>query len=267
MRKARTGGTLGERGQMASSQRQPVLSYPPCYALVSGGKDSFTQAKVLQKAGKLIACVAIETHISTPDWKQFLEKTCDEHRMPLEFYQTNESYENLVIKYGFPGPSKHSWFMRYLKGRGIKQFKKYRPGEVLASGVRQYESVKRAASVRPFSMWEGVPVLAPIFDWTTEETWAYFNDHFSERAPAYATLQISGDCLCGSYANEGEFDALKFHYPEIGKQFTDLGESIKHKHPTRCQWGWASDEKITQTAEEAVVCFDCPRNRELELAP
>lgn len=239
------------------------ISYPKCYALVSGGKDSLTTAKVLQKAGLLEAAVAIKTRLSTPDWEEFVRRVCDEHNMPLEIYETDESYEKLVLQYGFPGPTKHKWFMDYLKGRGIRKFKKYRPGAILASGVRQDESVKRAASVKPVGDWENVPILAPIFDWTTKETWDYFYDHFKERAPAYSTLQISGDCLCGAYANEGEYDALQFHYPAIGKTMIELGQERDRqmrgcgKKPTRCEWGWGWKQPIKQKADEAMACFDC----------
>lgn len=42
------------------------ISYPKCYALMSGGKDSLSTAQVLHEAGKLEACVSLETGISTP---------------------------------------------------------------------------------------------------------------------------------------------------------------------------------------------------------
>jgi 3'-phosphoadenosine 5'-phosphosulfate sulfotransferase (PAPS reductase)/FAD synthetase len=150
------------------------ISYPKLYALVSGGKDSLTTAHVLAEAVKLEACVALETGISTPDWKEFVSKVCEERGWPLEFYATDYTYEQFVLKYGFPGPSKHSWAMRYLKGRAIRAFRRQHPYGILASGVRADESDKRAISTRPVGAWEGTPILAPIYDWTTEETWAYF---------------------------------------------------------------------------------------------
>ena len=96
------------------------ISYPPVYSLVSGGKDSLTAAHVLDTAGKLIACVALETGISTPDWKEFVIKTCSDRGWPLEFYATDEKYEDFVRKYGFPGPSKHAWIMQKLNGEHIR---------------------------------------------------------------------------------------------------------------------------------------------------
>ena len=234
------------------------LSYPKVFALVSGGKDSLSTAQVLHDAGKLAGCVALETGLSTPDWKEFVRATCDARGWPLQFFKTDASYEQFVTKYGFPGPSKHSWVMRVLKGRCIRKFRQMHPDGILASGVRIDESQKRAANTKAVGHWEGAPILAPIYDWTTEETWAYFHDNGFERSPAYATLQISGDCLCGSYAREGEKESIDFHYPEIGKYLDDLGASIKEKHPSRCQWGWAwKKPQVAKRGGEAMVCVEC----------
>jgi len=234
------------------------ISYPKCYALFSGGKDSFSTAKVLDQAGKLVACVALRTGIAVPEWEDSVRILCDKNNWPLEFYTTTESYEDFVIRYGFPGPTKHSWIMQKLKGRAVAQFRKYRPGAILASGVRLDESVKRLGNVRPVGQWEGVPILAPIFDWTTEETWAFALSGGYERPEAYSNLQISGDCLCGAYAREGEYEALKFHYPDLGRSMDSLGESIKERHPKRCQWGWGWKQEVTKkTTAEQFGCVEC----------
>ena len=239
------------------------LSYPKCYALVSGGKDSLTTAQVLHEAGKLTGCVVLDTGISTPDWKPFVEKTCADRGWPLEFYAAPpNAYDDFVLRYGFPGPSKHSWVMRVLKGRCIRQFRKVHPDGILASGVRVAESMKRAASTKAVGQWEGTPILAPIYDWTTDETWAFFRDRGFERAPGYSTLQISGDCLCGAYAREGEPEAVAFHYPQIWARFQMLGEAVKETHPTRCTWACGWKHKIKPKSKgEAMVCVECaPRD-------
>lgn len=233
------------------------LYYPKCYALVSGGKDSLSTAQALDRAGKLEACVALETGLSTPDWKEFVMRVCDERGWRLEFYRTPSSYDELVVRYGFPGPAMHNIFMSYLKGRCVRQFKKARPAAVLASGVRSGESVRRAGTLRPVGLWENVPILAPIYQWTTDETWAYFREHGFERAPAYSTLQISGDCLCGSFAREDEVSALRFHYPEIAARFDGLTEEIKTTHPKRSQWGWGWNRPREKGKRERFLCVEC----------
>ena len=77
------------------------LSYPKVYALVSGGKDSLTTAQVLHEAGKLAGCVALDTGLSTPDWKPFVEKVCADRRWPLK--STPSSRASTMISFcGMP---------------------------------------------------------------------------------------------------------------------------------------------------------------------
>lgn len=233
------------------------ISYPKCFALVSGGKDSLTTASVLAEAGKLEACVALKTGLSTPDWEAFVVKTCADRGWSLEIFESGASYDDLVIKYGFPGPAKHKWFMDYLKGRAIRKFRKAHPRGVLASGVRSAESSRREIHTAPVSMWEDTPILAPIYDRTTGEVWDYFYSRGFERAPAYSTLQISGDCLCGAFARPDEKAAVDFHYPEIGAHFDALGKHIKDTHPTRCKWGWGHQQKVKKPKGVSAVCVEC----------
>lgn len=238
------------------------LSYPACYALVSGGKDSLSVAQMLHEKGKLISCVSLETGISTPDWKEFVIKTCADRGWPLEFFATKESYDDLVLEYGFPGPARHPKFMDRLKGRAIREFRKAHPKGILASGVRANESARRVGNTSMIGMWEGTPIIAPIYDWTTDETWAFFRDRGFERAPGYTTLQISGDCLCGAFAREDELAAVEFHYPEIGARFAALKEQLKDRCPKRCEWGWGCKTPMKEPKrDEAMVCVECaPRD-------
>lgn len=238
------------------------LYYPKCWALISGGKDSLSMAQTLHEAGKLEGCVSFKTGVATPDWAQFVESVCKNRRWPLEFYETPESYDDLVIEHGFPGPGRHKKFMDRLKGRCVRVFKSNHPRGVLASGTRSDESSRRKFGTMPLGVWEGVPVIAPIYDWTTDETWEFFRDRGFERAPAYSTLQISGDCLCGAFAREGENEALKFHYPEVGARFDVLTAQLKEKCPQRCEWGWGWEQPIKRrTLGESLICSECaPRD-------
>ena len=240
------------------------LYYPKCYALVSGGKDSLSAAQILHESGKLSACVALETGISTPDWKDFVIKVCADRNWPLEFFATSSSYADLVAQFGFPGPAQHNMIMNHLKGRAIRAFHKAHPKEILASGVRQLESVRRLANTKAISCWEGVSILAPIYDWTTDETWAFFYDRGFERAPAYSTIQISGDCLCGAYARKDELDAIRFNYPAIAKKFDALGAEIQAQHPKYSKWGWGCEVPTKRKSlVESVICAECgPRSLE-----
>lgn len=232
--------------------------YPPCFALVSGGKDSLSTAQVLADADRLIGCVALGTGISTPDWRDFVIDTCNARNWPLEFHHSTENYDDLVRRYGFPGPGAHQKFMSYLKGRAIREFRRKHPNGILASGTRKDESARRFINAKPISFWEGVPILAPIYDWTTEETWDFFRSNGFKRAPAYQLLMISGDCLCGAFAVQGEAAALRLAYPTVADRLDALGREIQDTFPKRCKWGWGWQEgRKGKTTREAAICPEC----------
>lgn len=234
------------------------IYYPPCFALVSGGKDSLSTAQVLADADRLLGCVCLATGISTPDWRDFVITTCTARGWPVEFHHTDTSYEGLVRTYGFPGPGMHQQFMTYLKGRAIREFRRKHPNGVLASGTRKNESNRRFINTKPVSFWEGVPILTPIYDWTTDETWEFFWANGFDRAPAYSMLMVSGDCLCGAFAQQGEAAALRLAYPEVAKRFDEIGHQIKNDFPRRCEWGWGWKEKRKgKSAREASLCQEC----------
>lgn len=235
-----------------------TASLPKCWALLSGGKDSLSTAQALEDQGLLAGVASFETGVSTPDWKPFVEKVCEERKWRHKFYKTTESYDALVLEYGFPGPGRHKKFMDRLKGRCIRQFRREFPDGILASGTRGGESKRREIGTSPVSMWEGAPIVAPIYHWSTDETWAYFRDRGFERAPGYSTLQISGDCLCGSFAREGEREALEFHYPTLGERFRGLTEQIgKRIASGRHLWGWGWKQPVKKDKVTSAICVEC----------
>ena len=225
---------------------------PKFYCLYSGGKDSTVAASVLAEVGMLAAVVTIRTGIAAPDWYPFIRKTCEAQGWPLEVYETPVSYDKLVQQYGFPGPGAHGMFMNYLKGRAIRVFKHAHPDACLASGVRKDESARRFRQTREWSIFEGVPVWAPIWDWTTEDTWRYFNAHGFQRSPAYAILCISGDCLCGAFASPGEREMIASAYPEVHARLQRL-EVI-------CGASWGGRAATSRAKRQtSIVCTDCAK--------
>jgi 3'-phosphoadenosine 5'-phosphosulfate sulfotransferase (PAPS reductase)/FAD synthetase len=212
----------------------------------------------LQEADRLLGCVALDTGINVPEWRPTLEKMCAKEGWPLEVFSTDESYEDLVRKYGFPGVSKHKWMVDYLKGRGVVKFRKAHPDAPLASGVRVAESSRRSLSTLPISKWEGVTIYAPILYWTTSDVWKYVKERGYERPQSYTNLGISGDCLCGSFAAEWERDAIKKHYPSIDERLKVLeADPCVQAHKRRACWGWSKKRLHQKTGVEALICVEC----------
>src|SRR5712692_6303431 len=95
------------------------------WSLFSGGKDSIATAYHLAEIGRLSGLVYLETGIGTHDIYPHVKRVAEEFDWTLETYRTDHNYEDLVLKYGFPSAKgSHQWFMSYLKGRGIRQFRK-----------------------------------------------------------------------------------------------------------------------------------------------
>lgn len=237
------------------------MKLEPAYALFSGGKDSFAVAKQLQLHGMLLGCVAIDTTISVPEWRSNIETLCTKHGFPLQVIRTPFSFERFVRTYGFPGPAIHSYAMNRLKGRAIRVLRKQSPGIILASGVRKHESQRRFRNVKGGeSVFEGLRVIAPLYDWTDDQVWAFVREHGYERPDVYSRLQISGDCLCGAFAREGEDEALRFWYPEMAQYLDDLRCLVPAEKP--CQWGWGCKSKRkAKRGGERVICVECGDNK------
>lgn len=220
-----------------------------CWALYSGGKDSTAVVQWLMDNDLLAGIVTIDTGMSTPDWRPFIEKSCQQWGQIPEVYKTTANYDDLVLKYGFPGPAKHGMFMNYLKGRAIRQFKKVHPGAVLASGVRSAESQRRFRNTKEWGLFEGVRVWAPLYNWETWRVWEFFKSRGHRRSPAYETLCMSGDCLCGAYATKLERAAIKAFYPETFERIERLEKR------TGKEWGWGANRE--RRGRRSPVCVDC----------
>lgn len=152
--------------------------------------------------------------------------------------------------------------MDRLKGRCVRIFKKNYPGAILASGTRKNESKRRFGGTKPFSFWEGVPIIAPVYDWPTDAVWKFFYDRGFTRAPAYSTVGISGDCLCGSFVDDpDERRAVDVHYPAIGAELDDISRELKRRGTCpaiRCEWGWGYKRpKKGKSVAENAICFEC----------
>jgi len=227
----------------------------PLYCLFSGGKDSFATASVLQGTGRLLGCILLDTGISVPEWKTGCIALCEQHGFPYEVIPTPIRYEWFVYRYGFPGPGMHGQVMTYLKGRCIREFKRQYPGASLASGVREEESARRGFHVQEVSVWEGVTVYAPLFDWTTEQVLAYVEAKGYEKPQSYLILGTSGDCLCGAFARDHERDAIAAHYPSVDRRLIEIEASRGER------WGQRAVDKLLGVIDpnQLAICWDCQR--------
>lgn len=211
------------------------------WGLLSGGKDSVCAAHVLASQSKLAGCVFLDTGISCPDTRPFVERLCSQQGWPLRIYSPPKSYEELVRKYGFPqGLVGHSWAFGALKERGIRAaIKDLGTGTTFASGARRKESARRARSVaRGFRHNYGIRIENPIVEWSTAQTWAYLRDQHLDVSPSYLALGRSGDCLCGAFSQRGEADAIRRAYPDVAARIEGLELEVASLFPyPKNRWG------------------------------
>ena len=232
------------------------------YALVSGGKDSITAAIQTDRIQKLTGVLFIDTTIGLAETKAFVEQTCQERGWSLTILRPKTSYEDMVLKYGFPGPSHHRMAFIYLKWQPIYYWIKERDDKdqiALISGVRRKESNRRGRTTEAIKIdptYKHMVWVAPIIDMSDAEVWNFVRTENIEVSPSYKTLHISGDCLCGAYSRRGEAELITQFYPDIAKQIQDLEKRCSVKY---CTWGRQSSMKGAKDQQllEGWLCADC----------
>src|SRR3990167_7660575 len=117
------------------------------YGCLSGGKDSISATDVADKKGVLDGVLFIETGIGTTksimgdkSTKEFVVDYCTERGWKLTIIKPTITYEEFVMKFGFPTVRFHNVVMGYLKYHPLRRFVvSKRPEKVaLISGVRKF---------------------------------------------------------------------------------------------------------------------------------
>lgn len=232
------------------------------WCLFSGGKDSITMTHYVMSQGLADGVLFVDTGINLPETVQFVKDVCTKYGWRLEISTTTYTYEDLVMKFGFPGPRWHNYFFTYLKENAIRKFVRKVDGKevILYSGVRTSESVQRFKNARETKVGRRI-YKVPILDWTTEQVWKYIHDNGLPINPVYQTLHISGDCLCGSFADQTEVDLLLTFYPDLAKRIGDLEKRRAALTDVRCKYGGTKGamgvEESSKNLQERMTCSEC----------
>lgn len=239
------------------------------YCLYSYGKDS---GSVLdwaykQKIPNFKGALAINTTIHIPEWPKLVREHCDSLGYDCTIISRADggTFEDCSLEYGFGGPGMHSTIMRYLKLDPLRALQKRDKEDkiLFLSGIRLDESKKRFGTVKPVSSDHGW-FVAPLYNWPNEKVAKYVEENKISKSPAYETLELSGDCLCGCNALPGEFRLIEIFYPEIAARIKRLEELVR-KTKAYYLWGDRGIElrkeikicKKTGKAVESMVCAEC----------
>lgn len=248
--------------------REAIEAYNPshAFALFSGGHDSLAVTHVAMRHPEVSAAVHINTGIGIEETRTFVRETCEGRGWTLiERHPPELTYEQMVLKYGFPGPGGHLYPFSWLKERALhKLIREHRiPNRniMLITGVRKQESERRMGHVQPI-LKDGRKIwVAPLTDWTARDVGDYIESAGLKRNPVVDMLHMSGECLCGAFAKPGELEWISAWYPRIGKQIRDL-ECRAEEAGVHCKWGVRPPKRYQQIRQgqmELMLCWSCSR--------
>ena len=222
------------------------------FALFSGGHDSLVATYIASHHPKFTAAVHINTGIGIRATREFVYKTCRNHGWKLIEYKAAENvkgngdpdpqvYEELVLEYGFPGPTKfgHNLMYNRLKerqiGRLIREHKQYWNDKIiLVSGCRSQESRRRMGHVKEIQV-DGCRVWnAIIHDWSKRDVNEFIHQIGLKPNPVVELLCKSGECLCGAFAQKGELAELAAFFPKEAEYIRALEQKVMKRFP----WRW-----------------------------
>ena len=220
------------------------------YVAYSGGKDSgIVLDYVAKEFPKYFRGVLfINTGIGTDETLNFIKEYCKERKYPLHVVRPEDvkrvrktkvgnpgevySYEKLVLRYGFPQQGFHTITMRHLKYFPMRKFIKDRikDGEkpCIVGGIRKNESKRRKMKWKKYLYNDGkMWFVSPLFFKSNDWVYKYFIENDIKRSPVYDTLHISGDCLCGCFAQSGELEALRMFHPEVYEKIRKIEKKLR----------------------------------------
>lgn len=218
------------------------------FALCSGGKDSIVAThKTMQEAAgdkKNAVVVYLDTTIGIEANRQYVEDLCDEYNWQLWTLRTQQTFEQMVEEYGFPGPSMHKMAYSYLKERQLSKLASVAEDPHFYTGIRINESDRRMRNYDEEDEMLGATWHKPIAHWTLDDVEAYIEDHNIPENELWNQGHFK-DCGCGAYGSPSELIELEADYPEVYERIRKLEESVdRDDEYTTWGWGALSDEQL-----------------------
>jgi len=230
------------------------MSSPDRFALCSGGRDSAVSThKLMEETAderKEPIVVYLDTGIGIEENHEYVKEWCDAEGWQLWTLRTNESYEDLVKEYGFPGPSKHTMFYAALKERQLQRLSSRVENPHFHTGIRAGESRRRMGNAEREHEQLGAVWHSDIIDWTHEEVLQYIEEHDIPENPLWDKGHFK-DCGCGAYGSPEELLEVQADYPEMYQRLTDL-ENAVDRDDEYGRWGWGqmSEAELRQVRAE-----------------
>jgi 3'-phosphoadenosine 5'-phosphosulfate sulfotransferase (PAPS reductase)/FAD synthetase len=232
--------------------------------LFSGGNDSTVMCHLMRK--RLTHLGHANTTIGIEKTREFVRQTASQWGIELmEFAPPREvdHYRSLVLDQGFPGPGHHFKMYQRLKERGLHQMRRTLVKEknqriVFVAGRRREES-RRRANIPEMEREGSMVWVSPMVHWTKMDLNTYRLMHDVPVNEVTDLLHMSGECLCGSFAHEGELDEIEMWFPETARIIKSLEQEIADREDIpnkRKKWGWGAGEK-PKKEKVGALCTSC----------
>lgn len=288
--------------QAAQLYESVVSLYNPYVrvALVSGGDDSMTLIEVLRWVGEVDYVVHVDTTTGLEATQEHVYNYCNANKLPLIITRTNEeTFEEIVLESGFPGPAQHGTMYIRLKERALRLVQRRfqlensfcmvngynspsgkRQTPLIAdpetgipvtkskriimyfTGARSDESVRRMGNVVPVSK-EGNQVWVNlIHNFTKSDVHQIQAQNKVVRNPASSLIGLSCECLDGAFGDNNELRLITsiFHKDKTVKMLNNLECRLKgHKYGAYGHGGLNKNLPIETTS--AALCSTCINNR------
>jgi len=235
--------------------------------LFSGGNDSTVLAHMVRH--RVDHAVHANTTIGIEATRQFVRDTCESWSLDLIERVAPVSYRDLVVERGFPGPAMHYKMYQRLKERCLNQARNEliefprRERILFIAGRRRAES-RRRVSIPLHETVGSVIWASPLAMWTKEDMALYraISEQNGDPVPFNSVsdaLGMSGECLCGAFAQKGELERIRLWYPDTAAEIDRLEVEVRdagHKEPY-CVWGHG---KGRPTEKTGAMCTSCTLN-------
>jgi 3'-phosphoadenosine 5'-phosphosulfate sulfotransferase (PAPS reductase)/FAD synthetase len=155
---------------------------------------------------------------------------------------------------GFPGPAAHAMMYQRLKERAFEAIRRDLVRNprvqrvVFLGGRRATESGRRAtlAFRSPIERKGSTVWVAPLINWTPTDMNTYRRLYPDvPRNPVSDLIHMSGECLCGAFADENELEEIGIWFPDVAAEIRALETEVVASGvaPSKmCRWGWGFDK-------------------------
>lgn len=226
--------------------------------LFSGGNDSTVLAHLFRDSDY---AAHANTTIGIEETRQFVRDTCAKWKLPLLERtppREEDQYRALVLDQGFPGPGHHFKMFQRLKERALRAIrselvKNPRQERVLFLAGRRRTESERRANIPELEREGSIVWVSPLINWTKTDLNTYRMMYDVPRNEVADLCHMSGECLCGAFAHEGEREEIAAWYPAPFEVIAELEAAIADREDIpdhRKKWGWGGDAEVLKASRK-----------------